>query len=76
MFERASNVEVDTLYSGVFRDDFIIRYAYMYSTTTCVLIMEPGCGSTVGSDAAWGASGTEIDPRIRHILLSRFYHEI
>ena len=29
---------------------------------------EAGCGSSVDSDAAWYASGTETDPRVRHII--------
>ena len=33
------------------------------------------CDSSVGCDAPWDASGTEIDPRVRRILSLRFGHE-
>ena len=32
------------------------------------ILFGPGCGCSVGSYAAWDASGTEIDPRARHKL--------
>ena len=33
-----------------------------------VVVLATGCGISVGSDAAWGARGTAIDPRVGHIL--------
>ena len=33
-----------------------------------VLIKNNGCDSSVGRDVAWDASGTDIDPRVRHNL--------
>ena len=34
-----------------------------------------GHGSSIGSVAAWHASGPEFDPHIRHILSWRIGHE-
>ena len=34
-----------------------------------------GCGSSIGSESAWHASGPEFDPHVRHILSWRLGHE-
>ena len=34
-----------------------------------------GCGSSIGSEFAWHASGPEFDPHVRHILSWRLGHE-
>ena len=42
---------------------------FMNLTVSVSLLSYTGHGSSIGSDAAWDASGTKIDPRVRHIVL-------
>ena len=48
----------------------------VYSECSPLLILPfTGCGSSIGREFAWHASGPEFDPHVRHILSWRLGHK-
>ena len=48
---------------------------YIPVLPTVAQFSHTGCGSSIGSEFAWYASGPEFDPHVRHILSWRLGHE-
>ena len=47
----------------------------IYRNLITAIFVSTGCGSSIGSEFAWHASGPEFDPHVRHILSWRLGHE-
>ena len=61
--------------SGRWGKNYMKAPHWLYTTEIIPPFAQTGCGSSIGSEFAWHASGPEFNPHVRHILSWRLGHE-